>query len=334
MGSLGRFRRLGWIVGVALWMLVHVTPAGAQPTQKTFRVGHLAVGARTPDGGPPAVLREALRELGHVEGRNVAYEARFGEGKMEPLPALAAELVRLKVDVIVAQGGLAALAARNATSTIPIVIAPATGDLVAVGLIASLPRPGGNVTGLTDESVQLSAKRMEILKESVPKAALVAVLWNENDQGMTLRFREIEKAARALHLEVQPFALRGPGDFPVAFSAMSRRRPDALFLVADGLTITNRKQVIDFASAHRIPAMYEASFIVRGGGLMSYGPDQDEGFRRAAIYIDRILRGARPGDLPAEQPTRYYLTVNLATAETLGLALPESLLLRADEVIR
>ncbi len=165
--------------------------------------------------------------------------------------------MRLKIDVIVAQGGLAAAAAKQATSTIPIVIAPASGDAVAAGLIASLARPGGNVTGLTDESVQLSAKRMELLKEAVPKAALIAVLWNANDQGMTLRYREIEKAARILHVEVQAFGVREPDDFAVAFSTMTRRRPDAMFLVAGALTTMNRKQLIEFAATHRIPAMYE-----------------------------------------------------------------------------
>jgi putative ABC transport system substrate-binding protein len=275
-----------------------------------------------------------LRGLGYVEGQNVAYEARFAEGKAERLPSLAAELVRLKIDVIVATGGPAAVAAKQATSTIPIVLAPAAGDAVAAGLIASLARPGGNVTGLTDESVQLSAKRMELLKEAVPKAALIAVLWNANDQGMTLRYREIEKAARILHVEVQALGVREPDDFAVAFSTMTRRRPDALFLVTDSLTILNRKRVIEFATTYRIPAMYEFSSYVRDGGLMSYGPSPEDGFRRAALYIDRIFKGAKPADLPAEQPTRYYLAVNLKTAATLGLTIPQSVLLRADEVIQ
>jgi putative ABC transport system substrate-binding protein len=308
--------------------------AAPQPSQKVFRVGHLAAGGRTPDGAPPGPLREGLRGLGYVEGQNVAYEARFAEGKAERLPSLAAELVRLKIDVIVATGGPAAVAAKQATSTIPIVLAPAAGDAVAAGLIASLARPGGNVTGLTDESVQLSAKRMELLKEAVPKAALIAVLWNANDQGMTLRYREIEKAARILHVEVQALGVREPDDFAVAFSTMTRRRPDALFLVTDSLTILNRKRVIEFAATYRIPAMYEFSSYVRDGGLMSYGPSPEDGFRRAALYIDRILKGAKPADLPAEQPTRYYLAVNLKTAATLGLTIPQSVLLRADEVIQ
>ena len=326
--------RSALIFSVALGILTHPIVAAAQPTQKVLRVGHLAAGARTPNGAPPGSLREALRELGYIEGQNVAYEARFAEGKMERLSDLAAELVRLNVDVIVAQGGPAVVAAKEATSRIPIVIAPASGDAVALGWITSLPRPGGNVNGLTDESVQLSAKRMELLKEAVPKAALIAVLWNANDQGMALRYREIEKAARILHVEVQAFGVREPEDFAGAFSTMTRRRPDAMFLVADPLTNMNTKRFIEFAATHRIPAMYEFNFIVRDGGLMSYGPSFEDGLRQAARYIDRIVKGARPADLPAEQPTRYYLSVNLTTAAAMGLTIPQSVLLRADEVIQ
>ena len=326
--------RYAFIVAVALGLLTAPCVAAAQAPQKVFRVGLLAAGARTPDGAPPGLLRETLRELGYVEGRNVAHEARFAEGNMDRLPGLVAELVQLNVDVIVAQGGLAAEAARQATSSIPIVIAPAAGDAVALGWIASLPRPGGNVTGLTDELVQLSAKRMQLLKEAVPKAALIAVLWNANDGGMTLRYRGIEKAAQFLNVEVQAFGVREPDDFAVAFSTMTRRRPDAMFLVADPMTFMNRKRVIEFAATHRIPAMYEYDFFVRDGGLMSYGPSFADSFRRAAFYIDRILKGAKPADLPAEQPTRYYLTVNLKTAAALGLTLPPSLLVRTDEVVQ
>lgn len=321
------------IVFVMLGMLAASFPAAAQAPQKVFRVGHLAAPGRTPDGAPPRPLREALRGLGYVEGQNIAYEARFAEGKVERLPDLAAELIRLKVDVIVAQGGAATEAARRATSTIPIVMAPASGDAVAVGWIATLARPGANITGLTDEAIQLSAKRMELLKEAVPPAALIAIVWNANDQGMTLRYREIEKAARTLRVDVQALGLREPDDFAAAFATMTRRRPDAMFLVADVLTTMNRKRFIEFAATHRIPAMYESSLIVREGGLMSYGPSFEDGFREAARYIDRIFKGAKPADLPAAQPTRYYLAVNLRTATTLGLTIPPSLLLRTDELV-
>src|SRR6185436_16042040 len=266
--------RLSALIGAVAVLLLGVPLlVAAQPAQKVFRVGQLVAGGRTADGGPPRPYRDTLRELGYVEGQNIVYATRFAEGRVERLPDLVAELIRLKVDVLVTQGGAATAAAKQATATIPIVMAPASGDAVAVGLIASLARPGGNVTGLTDESVQLSAKRMELLKETVPKAALIAVLWNANDQGMTLRYREIEKAARILHVEVQALGVREPDDFAIAFSSMTRRRPDAMFLVADALTNLNRQRVIEFAAAQRIPAMYEFGFIVRDGGLISYGPN-------------------------------------------------------------
>jgi ABC-type uncharacterized transport system substrate-binding protein len=306
----------------------------AQPSpQRVFHVAHLSMGGRTPDGSAPGPLRESLRALGYVEGQNIAYEARFAEGEPARISVLAAELVRLKVDVIVTQGWPATQAAKQATSSIPIVMAPATGDAVATELIASLARPGGNVTGMSDESVALSAKRMQLLKEAVPKAALVAILWNTNDQGMTMRYRAIDNAARTLHVEVQAYAVKGPDDFAVAFDAMAKRRPDAIFLVSDALTRANRKRFIEFAATNRIPAMYEASFYVHDGGLMSYGPSADDGFREAAIYVDRILKGAKAADLPAQQPTRYYLTLNRTAAAALGLTIPPSLLLRADDVI-
>jgi putative ABC transport system substrate-binding protein len=205
---------------------------------------------------------------------------------------------------------------------------------VGTGLIASLARPGGNVTGITDQATELSAKRLELLKEAVPKASRIAVLWNADDRAMTLRYRETERAARVLRVTVQPFGVREPDDFDGAFAAMTRERPDALFLVTDSLTALYRKRVLDFAAQHRIPAMYEFSFLVRDGGLMSYGPSLDDNFRRAAVYVDRILKGAKPADLPVEQPTRYYLVVNIKTATGLGLTIPPSVLLRADELIQ
>ena len=324
---------LAFVVPVALIGLAPYV-ADAQTPQKTYRVGHLSTAGRTTDGAPPRPLREGLRELGYIEGQNVIYEARFAEGKVDQLPGLAAELLALKVDIIVAQGRPAVVAAARATSTIPIVIAPASSDAVATGLIASLPRPGGNVTGLTDELAQLSAKRMELLKEAVPKAGRIAVLWNANDPGMNLRYRAIENAARILKVEVESLALQSPDDFETAFTTMTRSRPDALFLVTDALTNMNQRRVVEFAAAQRVPAMYESNVVVRQGGLMSYGPTGEDMFRRAAAYIDRIFKGAKPADLPAEQPMRYHFSVNLKTAETLGLTIPPSVLLRADDVVR
>lgn len=307
--------------------------ADAQQAGKVWRIGFLAGGARTPDGGPPAALRHALVEAGYVDGKTVTYVGRWAEAKRDRLPGFTSELVDSKVDVIVTLGGPAAEAAKEATPTIPIVFVGA-GDAVGTGLIASLARPGGNMTGITDQAAELSAKRLELLKEAVPKASRIAVLWNADDRAMTLRYREVERAARILRVAVQPLGVRAPDDFAAAFSAMIRERPDALFLVTDALTTLNRKLVLDFAAAHRIPAMYESAIPVRDGGLMSYGANPDDNWRRAAVYIDRILKGAKPADLPVEQPTRYYLLFNVKTAKTLGLTIAPSLLLRADELIQ
>ena len=325
--------RASLTVVLALGLIAATLTAEAQQRGKTWRVGFLSGGARTPDGAPPLPLRQALQELGYVEQQNVVYLSRWADAKQDRLPGLAAELVGLKVDVIVTVGGPAAAAAKQATSSIPIVLAM-VGDADGIGLIDSLARPGGNVTGVTDQSVELSAKRLEFLKEAVPKAARIAVLWNADDRGMTLRYREVEKAAQMLHVAVQPLGVREPNDFDAAFSAMTLNRPDALFLVTDALTNLNRKRVIDFAGLHRIPAMYEFGHLVHDGGLMSYGPNQDDNFRRAAVYIDRIFKGAKPNGLPVERPSRYYLLINLKTAKALGLTIPPSLLGRADEVIQ
>ncbi len=305
----------------------------AQKPPKVWRIGFLSGGARPPDGAPPAALRQALQQLGYVVDKNVTYTGRWAEAKLERLPAFAAELARLEVDLLLTMGGPSAEAAKGATSTIPIVVV-APGDALGIGLVTSLARPGGNITGITDPATELSAKRLGILKEAVPSAARIAVLWNANDHAMTLRYGEIEKAARVLRVTVQALGVREPDDIDEALSAMTRERPDAFFLVSDTLTNLNRKRILEFATTHRMPAMYESGVLVRDGGLMAYGPTFDDMFSRAAIYVDRILKGAKPGDLPVEQPTRYYLVVNLKTAKGLGLAIPQSLLLRADEVIQ
>ena len=333
---MGQVRRRQFLIAVGAFVGAPLAPskAAAQTPQKVYRVAHLSTAGRTPDGAAPRALRMSLQRLAYVEGRNVVYEARFAEGKVDRLPALAAELVALKADVIVAQGRPAVVAAQQATSIIPIVIAPASSDAVSTGLIASLARPGGNVTGLSDELEQLSAKRMQLLKEAVPKAARIAVIWNVNDPGMQRRYSAIENAARVLRLEVESHALRSPDDFDVAFTAMTARRPDALFLVTDALTNMNQKRVVEFSATQRVPAMYESNVVVHQGGLLSYGPTGEDMFGRAAHFIDRIFRGAKPADLPAEQPTRYNLSVNLKTAASLGLTIPQSVLIRADEVIQ
>jgi putative ABC transport system substrate-binding protein len=322
------------VAGLALAALTPPAPTEAQPAAKVYQLGYLTGGARPPDGAPPATLRQTLQDLGYVEGKNIAYQLRAADAKLEQLPALAAELASLKVDAIVTVGGPAAAAAKRATTTIPIVVGPGGGDMVATGLITSLARPGGNVTGLSDDAGALSAKRMELIKEAVPKARRIAVLWNTGDHAMTLRYQEIAKAAQALQVSVQALGVREPSDFETAFAAMTRERPDALFLVADALTTLNRKHVLEFAATHRLPAMYEFAPLVRDGGLMSYGPSQEDMFRRVAVYVDRLFKGARAAELPAEQPTRYYMAVNLKTAGALGLSIPQSVLLRADDVIQ
>ena len=303
----------------------------AQQQGKIWRIGFLSAGARPPNGVPIA-LRESLAELGYVEGKNVVYEGRWGDAKFERIPALAAELVQLRVDAVVVLGWVACGALKRATSTIPIVTA-AVGDAVESGLAASMAHPGANLTGMSDPEAELSSKRLQLIKETLPKATRIAVLWNQDDLAMTLRYRKIESAARTLAVTVQALGVREPDDFNVAFSAMSRERPDALFLITDALTALNRKRVIEFAAINRIPAMYERSFLVQDGGLMSYGSNTDESYRRDAFFVDRILKGANPGNLPMEQPTKFEFFINLTTAKTLGLTIPESILFRADKII-
>ena len=322
-----KFARLtaGGLFGLSL-------AAAAQQTGKVWRIGYLAGGARPSDGAAPAPMRKALQALGYTEGKDIVYEGRWGEARNERLPALAAELVALKVDAIVTQGGPSAAAAKQASSSIPVIVVNA-GDVVETGLVASLARPGGNVTGVNDPAAVLSAKRLEILKDLVPAATRVAVLWNAGDHAMTLRYREIEKAAQVLRVSIEPLGVREPDDFNIALAAMSRVRPDALMMVTDALTTLNRQRVLDYAAAQRIPAMYEFATVVQAGGLLSYGSDAGESLKLAAEYASRILKGAKPGDLPVEQPNRYYLVINLKTAKSLGLTVPQALLLRADEVI-
>ncbi|SCK33645.1 putative ABC transport system substrate-binding protein [Variovorax sp. HW608] len=304
-----------------------------QTPAKIWRIGFLSGGARPADDALPAALRQALQELGYVVDKNVTYTGRWAEAQFEQLPGMAADLVRLQVDLLLTVGAPAAQAAKDATSTIPIVfIAP--GDAEGLGLITSMARPGGNVTGITDMATELSAKRLEFLTQAVPSATHVAILWNAGDRAMTLRYKEVEKAASLLHITVHPLGVHNPEEIDDALSTMTQVHPDACFVVSDSLTNLNRKQILDFVAAQHIPAMYEYGYYVRDGGLMSYGPNMDDMYRRAANYIDKILKGASPGDLPVEQPTRYYLLVNRKTAEKLDLTIPTQLLLRADEVIR
>jgi putative ABC transport system substrate-binding protein len=271
-----------------------------------------------------------LRELGYVEGRNLTLEVRYAEGRTERFPALAAELVNLKVDVLVAAATPGALAAKQATGTIPIVMA-SVGDPVEVKLVQSLAHPGGNVTGLSLIAPQLAAKRLDLLKQALPRLSRVTVLWNSANQGMQARFHETQGAAQQLGVALHSVTIQSPDDFDPLFATMMRDRPESLLVLADTVTVANRQRTVEFAA--RSPGIYEARAFVDAGGLMSYGVDFSDHYRRAAIYVDKILKGAKPADLPVEQPTKFELVINLKTAKTLGLTIPPSLLQRADQVI-
>jgi putative tryptophan/tyrosine transport system substrate-binding protein len=305
-----------------------LTAPRGKPAEKVFRLGVLSPGCHPPSAALDLLL-QGLRDLGYAEGQNLAIEWRYSEGKAERFADLAADLVRLQVDVIVTMSTPAALAAKQATQTIPIVMVYVA-DPIGTGLVATLARPGGNLTGVSDMATDLSAKRLELLKEAVPTLSRVAVLWNAADPGMVLRFREIEAAARVLGVTLQPLEVRGPQDFERAFTAMTQERPDALFVVAEVLTLSHRCQVLDFAAKNRLPAMYEFGVFARDGGLMAYGPKLTESFQRGAYYVDKVLKGTKPADLPIEQPMNFELIVNFKAAEALDITLPPHLLLLAD----
>ncbi len=306
--------------------------AEAQQAKKIFRIGLLTWTAAPPPSSTTP-FEQGLRQLGYVEGQNIAIERRYANGQLDRLPKLASDLARLPLDVILTQSFPAALAAKQATSTIPIVIMGA-GDPVATGLVASFARPGGNITGVSALETELSGKRVELLKEAFPKLARMAVLWNAADFGMTLKFQEIELAAQALRVGVQASAVREPKDFDRVFSEMIRKRPDALLVITDPFTQLNRKRLVELATKSRLPAMYENSPYVDAGGLMAYGPSQAENLQQALYHIDRILKGAKPAELPIEQPRKFELIINLRAAKQMGLTIPQSVLYRADKVIQ
>jgi putative tryptophan/tyrosine transport system substrate-binding protein len=303
----------------------------SQNSSRVYRVGTLGGGSAMNDQDPNgAPLVRGLAEFGYVQGSNLVLERRGAEGHVDRLPRLLDELVADKVDLIITSGYPAALAAKRGT-TLPVVVIFA-GDPVGTGLVESLARPGGNLTGISDVSAQLTPKRMDLLREMAPGLRRVAMLWNADDLGMTLRYRASEAGAKTMGVSVQPLGVREPDDFNLAFSAMEREMPDAILMVTDSLTILNRKRVFEFAAAHRLPAIYEFDWLVRDGGLMSYAPDLDESFGRVAALADRIFKGAKPAGLPFEQPTRFQLALNLTSAKAIGLEVPPVLLGRADEV--
>jgi putative ABC transport system substrate-binding protein len=312
---------------MACWPLA----VGAQQTAKLPRLGFLTAGSGGGSPGLPALL-EGLRQLGWIEGKTIVIEYRYAENRNDRLPELAAELVRLNVDVIVAAGTLAPLAAMRATTTTPIVMTTA-GDPLESGLVASLAQPGGNVTGLSLMMADVSGKRLELLKELVPGLARVAVLRNSTNPYPTIVFKETQDAARTLGIEVQSLAVKGPADFATVFGLAGQERPDAFFTIDDPLTLSRLNQILDFAAANRLPAIYALREYVAAGGLMAYGASVPDLYRRAATYVNKILRGAKPGQLPVEQPTKFDLVINLKTAKALGLTVPHNLLVLADEVI-
>jgi ABC-type uncharacterized transport system substrate-binding protein len=304
--------------------------AQAQQPGKVYRIGRISAGEPLPH------LRDAfvdsLRALGWIEGKNVVYEDRYAENRLDRLPELAAELVGLKVDVITAAGTLAPLAAKRATATIPIVMTSA-GDPLGSGLVASLARPGGNVTGLSLMAPDLGGKRLELLKEILPGLSRVAVVWNAANPYSALVFKETEHAAQALRIQVQSLEVRSPGDLDGALQAATRQHASALITVEDPLTLNHRQRIADFAAKNRLPAIYGLREFVDAGGFMAYGAHIADLMRRSAGYVDKILKGAKPADLPVEQPTKFELIINLKTAKALGLTVPPTLLTRADEVI-
>jgi putative ABC transport system substrate-binding protein len=312
-------------------MLVSPAAEAQQPTERVWRVGVL-MALYPPDAPPSHAFRESLRSLGYIEGKNLVIEWRYAEGRDDRLPGLALELVRLKVDVLAADITLATRAAKQATSTTPIVMM-ATADAVGGGLVASLARPGGNVTGLSLLLAETSVKRLQLLKEAVPKVSRVAVLWDPATPFHRAMLREIEAAAPSLRLKPLAVAVKSRDDLGNALSEVARGHADALF-VSQGMSPTARRQLLDFAAKNRLPSMFLNAEVVTDGGLMSYSPDFSAMFREAAIYVDKILKGAKPADLPVEQPTKFVLAINLKTAKVLRLTISPSVLGRADAVIQ
>jgi putative tryptophan/tyrosine transport system substrate-binding protein len=309
-------------------------PAYAQRPAGVARIGFLSPASPTGDWDIRLqAFRDGLRELGYSEGKNLQLEARWGDGNLERLPVLAAELVQLNVDVIVAATSPAVVAARQATRSIPIVM-PLSSDPVGDGLVTSLAHPGGNITGLSVMSAELGEKRIQLLKEIFPRLShAMDVLWNPDYVGMRARFEQAQAAAPAIGLSVRSVEARDPRELDAAFGAIIREHPDALLILVDPLTMSQRSRIVAFAAEERLPAIYESSDFVDAGGLISYGTNGRDQFRRAASYVDRILRGAKPGDLPIEQPTTFELVVNMRAAKGLGITIPQSVLIRADRVI-
>jgi putative tryptophan/tyrosine transport system substrate-binding protein len=328
-------RKLGSFALCAM-LLALCFSVDAQQPKKIPRIGYLSPVDPTTESTRAEAIRQALRELGYIEGQNIATEYRYAEGKSNRYPELAAELVRLKVDIIVVAGrGRVILAAKDATKTIPVVMVDAVIDPVKAGMVKSLARPGGNVTGLTNFGVELGGKRLELLKEAVPNIARVAVLYEPALPFIVIEVKEVlPVAARALGLTIQPWEVRAADDFEKVFAALNKQRPDGLYVPNGVLMQAHRKRIVGFTLKSRLPSTYPTREDVEAGGLMSYAADIADSYRRVAYYVDRILKGAKPADLPVERPTKFELVINLKTAKQIGVTIPQSLLYRADKVIK
>ena len=328
-----RYKAIAFLLLALAIASVNLTEA--QQPKKVARLGYLSNTDAATDSARAERIRLALRELGYIEGQNIAIEYRYAEGKFDRLPELAAELVRLKVDIILVTGGGRVIrAAKNATKTIPIVMTGSGVDPVEADFVESLARPGGNVTGVTNLSTELGGKRLELLKEAVPKLARVAVLYDPASLNNVLELKEVQTAARALELTVRSWEVRAADGFEKVFAALNKERPDGLYVPGGPLMYANQKRTIGFALKSRLPSAYNRREDVEAGGLMFYGADFADSYRRVATYVDKILKGAKPADLPVEQPTKFELVINLKTAKQIGLTIPQKVLARADKVIK
>ena len=321
---------------IAVVLLAVGVIAEAQQPKKVYRIGYLAITEPASESTRAQAIRMALRELGYTEGQNIVVEYRYAEGKRDRYSELAAELVGLKVDIILVAGGDVAIrAAKNATKTIPIIMTGAGSDPVEAGHVESLARPGGNVTGLTSLSRELGGKRLELLKEAVPKLASVAVLYDPANPAGVRDLKEVlPVAAQALKLTIQPWEVRDAEGFERVFAALNKHPPDGLYVIGGGLFATNQNRIIGFAIKSRLPSVYSVKETVEAGGLMYYGADHADSYRRIAYYVDRVLKGTKPADLPVEQPTKFELVINLKTAKQIGVTIPPEVLARANRLIK
>jgi len=325
--------RRAFIKSVMSGLIAAPLAVRAQQAGKVHRIGFLGNSTPALEANLVGPFREGLRELGYLEGRNILIEYRWAEGKYERFPALIGELIALKVDVIVTAGTPAALAVRRATATIPLVMV-AVGDPVGTGLVASLALPGGNATGLTSIAPDLEGKRLEMLNAIVPKLSQVAILWNPDNAFHVKAEKEARAAAQVLRVHVHSVGVRTAEDLDRAFDTILRERPGAFIMLADRIFLHNRARIVDFAARNRLPAVYAYRELVEAGGLMSFGPNYADMHRRAATYVDKILKGAKPSDLPVELPTKFEFVINLKSAKALGLGVPQTVLLLADEVMQ